>query len=63
MERTNFENSSEAPRLIAVVVALTALSCIVVSLRVWVRLQLTKQGLGPDDAFMLAAVVCIAIDL
>ena len=55
------ENISQAGRLIGVVSGLCSLSCVVVSLRVWVRLQLTKQGLGLDDAFMLATVVSINI--
>lgn len=53
------ENISRAGRLIGVVVGLSSFSCAIVSLRMWVRLQLTRQGLGLDDAFILAAVVSV----
>ncbi|RPB25529.1 hypothetical protein L211DRAFT_836242 [Terfezia boudieri ATCC MYA-4762] len=53
------ENINQAGRLIGVVAGLCAFSCVVVSLRVWVRVQLTKQGLGLDDAVMLAATALL----
>ena len=53
------EDVSQAGRFIGVVAGLCSLSCVVVSLRIWVRLRLTKQGLGWDDAFMIAAAVSL----
>ncbi|KAF8444309.1 hypothetical protein BGX38DRAFT_1198103 [Terfezia claveryi] len=53
------ENINQAGKLIGIVAGLCSFSCVVVSLRVWVRLQLTKQGLGLDDAFMLAATALL----
>lgn len=57
--RPTHENVSHAGKLIGIVVGLSSFSCLVVSLRVWVRLRLTRQGLGLDDAFMLAATLLL----
>ncbi|KAF8459966.1 hypothetical protein BDZ91DRAFT_624875, partial [Kalaharituber pfeilii] len=38
-------------------ITLCAVSCSVVMLRLWVRLRMTRQGLGLDDAFMITSMV------
>ncbi|KAF8423857.1 hypothetical protein EV426DRAFT_601431 [Tirmania nivea] len=53
------EDISQAGKLIGIISGLCSFSCVVISVRVLVRLQLTKQGLGLDDAFMLAAMALL----
>ncbi|KAF8457324.1 hypothetical protein BDZ91DRAFT_838123 [Kalaharituber pfeilii] len=51
------ENINHAPRLLGIVITLCAVSCFVVMLRLWVRLRMTRQGLGLDDAGMITSIV------
>jgi len=53
---------NHAGRVNGIAIGLASASCAIVCLRLWVRLKLTRQGLGLDDAFIIAAVVSVNTD-